>query len=144
MGALAQWFSNAIFSEGRVASELKQNPIVSSFVAPDVLKLNEQLYYDLKERTTKAYETWEDLLKNEKFEKADAWYEKNEKLIEAHAYVTSVETQLKELNKEIRRIGRTYDKSMSSQEKRDEINEYTRDKQVLLEGIFEIRRDAGL
>jgi hypothetical protein len=143
-GALAQWFSNAIFSEGRVASELKQNPILSSFVAPDVLKLNEQLYYDLKERTTKAYETWEDLMKNEKFEKADAWYEKNEKLIEAHNYIVSAETQLKELNKEIRRLGRTSDREMSPQEKRDEINEYTRDKQLLLEGIFEIRRDAGL
>jgi hypothetical protein len=144
MGALAQWFSNAIFSEGRVASELKQNPIVSSFVAPDVLKLNEQLYYDLKERTTKAYETWEDLMKNEKFEKADAWYEKNEKLIEAHAYVTSIETELKELNKEIRRLGRTSDREMSPEEKRKEINEFTKNKQDLLDGIFEVRKDAGL
>jgi len=144
LGGLAQWFSNIIFSEGRVASELKQNPIVSSFVAPDVLKLNEQLYYDLKDKTTKAFETWEDLLKNEKFEKADAWYEKNEKLIEAHAYVTSIEEELKELNKEIRRIGRTYDKSMSPDEKRAEINDFTKTKQDLLSGIFEIRRDAGL
>jgi hypothetical protein len=144
MGALAQWFSNAVFSEGRVASELKQNPIVGTFVAPEVMKLNEQLYYDLKDKTIEAYKTWNILMEDEKFEKADKYYEKNEKLIEAHGYILSLDEELKGINKEIRRLGRTFDKSMSSEERRKEINDLTRMKQEMLDGIFEVRKDAGL
>ena len=143
-GALAQWFSNMVFSEGRVASEFKQNPIVSSFVAPDVLKLNEQLYYDLKDRTTEAYRTWNDLMERESFDKADKHYEKNDKLIEAHGYILSLDEELKGINKEIRRLGRTSDRSMSPEEKRKDINDLTLIKQQMLEGIFEVRKEAGL
>jgi hypothetical protein len=144
MGAMAQWFSNTIFSEGRVASELKQNPIVSSFVAPDVLKLNEQLYYDLRERSEKAFKTWNDLLEREKFDKADKFYEDNAGLIESHGYITSIDEELKGINKEIRRLGRTFDKSISPEEKRAEINDLTRIKQEMLDSIFMIRKEAGL
>jgi hypothetical protein len=144
MGALAQWFSNAVFSEGRVASELKQNPIVGTFVAPEVMKLNEQLYYDLKDRTIEAYKTWNDLMERENFDKADKYYEKNEKLIEAHGYILSLDEELKGINKEIRRLGRTFDKSISPEEKRAEINDLTRIKQEMLDSIFMIRKDAGL
>jgi hypothetical protein len=144
MGALAQWFSNAVFSEGRVASELKQNPIVGTFVAPEVMKLNEQLYYDLKDRTIEAYKTWNDLMERENFDKADKYYEKNEKLIEAHGYILSLDEELKGINKEIRRLGRTFDKSMSPEEKRAEINDLTRIKQEMLDTIFMIRKEAGL
>jgi hypothetical protein len=143
-GALAQWFSNAIFSEGRVTSELKQDPVVGGFVAPDVLKLNEQLYYDLKEKSEKAYKTWDDLMTTENFEKADKYYDKNVALIESYGYIASIEQTLKEINAEIRLIGRTYDKSMTSKEKREAINELTKDKQDLLSDIFEVRKEAGL
>jgi hypothetical protein len=143
-GALAQWFSNTLFSEGRVASELKQNPVISSFVAPDVLKLNEQLYYDLRERSDKAFKTWNDLMEREKFDKADKFYEDNAGLIEANGYITSIDEELKAINKEIRRLGRTFDKSMSPEEKRAEINDLTKIKQEMLDGIFEVRKDAGL
>jgi hypothetical protein len=143
-GALAQWFSNSLFSEGRVASELKQNPILSSFVAPDVAKLNEQLYYDLRDRSEKAYKTWNGLMENDNFKKADKYYEENIGLIEAHYYVLSIDEELKDINKEIRRIGRTFDKSMSPEEKRKEINEFTKLKQDILSNIFEIRKEAGL
>jgi hypothetical protein len=127
-----------------VASEFKQNPIVSSFVAPDVLKLNEQLYYDLKDRTTEAYKTWNDLMERESFDKADKYYEKNDKLIEAHGYILSLDEELKGINKEIRRLGRTSDRSMSPEEKRKDINDLTLIKQQMLDGIFEVRKDAGL
>jgi uncharacterized coiled-coil DUF342 family protein len=83
-------------------------------------------------------------MEDEKFEKADKYYEKNEKLIEAHGYILSLDEELKGINKEIRRIGRTFDKSMSPEEKRKEINEFTKLKQEILGDIFAIRKDAGL
>jgi hypothetical protein len=83
-------------------------------------------------------------MERENFDKADKYYEKNEKLIEAHGYILSLDEELKGINKEIRRLGRTFDKSMSPEERRAEINDLTRIKQEMLDSIFMIRKDAGL
>jgi hypothetical protein len=143
-GALAQWFSNVVFADGRVGPQAREMPVVGGFVAPDVMKLNEQLYYDLKERSAKKYETWKDLTETEKYDKADKYYEKNQNLIEIYGYISSIDQDLKDLNKQIRELGRRDDKSMTPAEKREEVNELMRIKQEMLSGVIEARKLAGL
>jgi hypothetical protein len=143
-GALAQWFSNVVFADGRVGPQAREMPVVGGFVAPDVMKLNEQLYYDLKERSAKKYETWKDLTETEKYDKADKYYEKNQNLIEIYGYISRIDQDLKDLNKQIRELGRRDAKSMSPAEKREEVNELMRIKQEMLSGVIEARKLAGL
>ena len=53
-----------------------------------------------------------------------------------------MDTALKEINKEIRRIGTTSAKDMSPKERREQMNEFGTLKGEILEGIQGLRKEA--
>jgi hypothetical protein len=144
VATMAMYGTNMMFSENRVAPETKDNPLTAGILGREVPRRNEDLFYDLKERSDREYKSYMDLIKTERFDDADRLYKANEKLIDAHGYVTDIDNALKALNSEIRRIGRVEDKNYSPQEKRKDINEFQRDKMDILEDIIEMRKEAGL
>ena len=144
VATMAMYGTNMMFSENRVAPEARENPLTAGILGKEVPRRNEDLFYDLKERSDREYKTYMDLIKTERFDDADRMYKANEKLIDAHGYVTDIDNALKAINAEIRRIGRVEDKNYSPQEKRKDINEFQQDKMDILDDIIDIRKEAGL
>jgi hypothetical protein len=143
MATLAMYFSNLAFPDERPAPELKQNPIIGNLVGPEVSRKNEELFYDLREQATNKERTYKIMLENEKFDEADKFYEKNQGLIDAYYYVSKTDADLKQLNKEIRRLGKSVDKDLTPQGRTQEINELKQIKSDILEDITEFRKEAG-
>jgi hypothetical protein len=143
VAAMAMWGSN-LFAGDRPEGRVKDIPIIGQFVLPEVPRLREDLYYDLKKQSDKAYDTYMKKIEREKFDEADKYYEKNEALIATHDYVTGLEAALKNINKQMRMVGEVSTKDMSKREKRDELTDLQKTKQEMLEDVIEIRKDAGL
>ena len=143
IATLSMYFSNLAFPEDRPAPELKQNPIIGNLVAPEVSRKNEELFYDLREKATGKYKTYQSMLENDKFDEADKFYDKNQGLIDAYEYVSSMDTDLKEINKEVRRLGKSVDKTLTPKGRTTEINELKRLKSEILDSVTEFRKEAG-
>jgi hypothetical protein len=143
IATLGMYFSNLAFPDTRPEPELKQNPIIGNLVAPEVSRKNEELFYDLREKATGMYRTYQSLLDTDKFDEADKFYEKNQGLIDAYEYVSSMDTDLKEINKDIRRYGKSADKDLTPKERTKEINDLKRLKSEILDNITEFRKEAG-
>jgi hypothetical protein len=143
IATLGMYFSNLAFPEDRPAPELKQNPIIGNLVAPEVSRKNEELFYDLREKATGKYKTYQSMLENDKFDEADKFYDKNQELIDAYEYVSSMDTDLKEINKEVRRLGKSVDKTLTPKGRTTEINELKRLKSEILDSVTEFRKEAG-
>ena len=143
VAAMAMWGSN-LFAGDRPEGRVKDIPIIGQFVLPEVPRLREDLYYDLKKQSDKVYDTYMKKIEREKFDEADKYYEKNEALIATHDYVTGLEAALKNINKQMRIVGEVSTKDMSKREKREEITDLQKTKQEMLEDVIEIRKDAGL
>ena len=143
IATLGMYFSNLAFGDTRPAADLKQNPVIGQFVGPEVSRKNEELFYDLKEVATGKYKTYQAMLDSDKFDDADKFYDKNQGIIDAYEYVSSMDTDLKELNKEIRRIGKSVDKDLTPKAKAQEINELKRLKSDILDEVTEFRKEAG-
>jgi hypothetical protein len=142
-GAAVQWGSN-IFSGERPTATARQNPLYGSFIAPDVARGNEELFYDFKSKVDNKYETYMKLLERDKADEADRYYNKHADLISARDYVTGMEVALRDLNRQIRNTGEVKDKSFTPDQRRQEITDLQRSKQELLEGIIQMRLDSGL
>jgi hypothetical protein len=142
-GAAVQWGSN-IFSGDRPTATARQNPLYGSFIAPDVARGNEELFYDFKSKVDNKYETYMKLLERDKADEADRYYNKHADLISARDYVTGMEVALRDLNRQIRNTGEVKDKSFTPDQRRQEITDLQRSKQELLEGIIQMRLDSGL
>jgi hypothetical protein len=142
-GAAVQWGSN-IFSGDRPTATARQNPLYGSFIAPDVARGNEELFYDFKSKVDNKYETYMKLLERDKADEADRYYNKHADLISARDYVTGMEVALRDLNRQIRNTGEVKDKSFTPDQRRQEIIDLQRSKQELLEGIIQMRLDSGL
>lgn len=142
-GAAVQWGSN-IFSGERPTATARQNPLYGSFIAPDVARGNEELFYDYKKMVDNKYETYMKLLERDKADEADKYYEKHADLISARDYVTGMEVALRDLNRQIRITGEVKDKRFTPDQRREEITDLQRSKQELLEGIIQMRLDSGL
>lgn len=143
VSAMAMWGSNMLASD-RPADELKQMPIIGQFVLKDVPRGAEDLFYDFKERSDKKYNTWNKLMERDKFDEADKYLDKNEGLISAHDYVTAMDADLKEVNKQIRTIGEVKDKTYNPKEKRADITDLQKLKLEMLEDIRRERKESGL
>jgi hypothetical protein len=141
-GAAVQWGSN-IFSGDRPTPRERDNPFYGSFIAADVGRAPEDLFYSFKDKVDSKYNTYQSLLKDAKFEQADKYFDRYEKEITAHTYISAMDNSLAEINREIRALGRT-SRDMSPDERRAEIIEMQRLKNQILEDVITMRKEAGL
>jgi hypothetical protein len=142
-GAAAMWGTNMLIGN-RPEPQAKDNPFYGQFIMPDVPRGREDLYYDLKTKTDEAYKTHQDLLKKGRKEEAQQWFKENKELIQVYGYTSSIESSLKELNGEIRRIGDQPENKMTSKQKRDRINELQEIKGRVLKDVIPMRKRAGM
>ena len=142
-GSAMQWLSN-LFGEDRPTPSMRQNPLYGSFVSPDVARGSEDLFYDFKAKVDNRYETYMKLLERDKAEEADKYFNKYGELISARDYVTGIEVALRDINRQIRMTGEVKDKSFTPDQRREEIIDLQRSKQDILDGIVQMRLDAGL
>lgn len=140
-GAAAMWGTNMLIGN-RPEPQAKDNPFYGQFIMPDIARGREDLYYDLKTKTDEAYRTHQDLLKKGRKEEAAEWFKENKDLIRIYGYTSAIESNLKEINGEIRRIGDN--PKMSSKEKRDRINQLQDLKMKALKDVITMRKRAGL
>jgi hypothetical protein len=141
-GAAVQWGTN-IFSGDRPTPRDKDNPFYGSFIAADVGRAPEDLFYSFKDKVDSRYNTYQSLLKDAKFEEADKYFDRYEKEIFAHSYISVKENDLAKINREIRALGRT-SRGMTPDERRAEITEMQRLKNQILEDVIAMRKEAGL
>jgi hypothetical protein len=143
-GAMAQWFTNSIgaMAETRPEPTAKETPITGSFLREEVPRGREDLFYDFKEGVSKKYETWKKMMDREDYDAADAYLDKHGDVVGMYEYINEAETDLKEINTEIRRLGETRSKDMTPKERRQEIEEFKRLKQDVLEPVKELRREV--
>jgi hypothetical protein len=141
-GAAVQWGSN-IFSGDRPTPRDKDNPFYGSFISADVGRGPEDLFYSFKDKVDSKYNTYQSLLKDAKFEQADKYFDRYEKEISAHTYISAMDNSLAEINREIRALGRT-SRDMTPDERRAEITEMQRLKNQLLDDVIAMRKEAGL
>ncbi len=142
-GASVMYGSN-IFSGDRIDPQAKDNPLYGSFILPDVPRGREDLFYDLKERSDKKYETFVNLLKNQRTQAGQEYRQENKGLIAAHGFVTGADTELKRVNAEIRRIADLPEAKMSGAEKRAMTTRLQEIKNRILEKTIDFREKAGL
>jgi hypothetical protein len=143
VGASAMWGSN-LFSNDRVEPNASANPLYGAFVSAPVPRGPEDVYYDLKERSTKVYNTYIDMMKKGRTEEGKKYRSENEALFKAYGYTNGVEQGLKQLNAEIRRIGDLPGEKLSGAEKRERITYYQGKKNDILKDVIEYRKRAGL
>ena len=144
-GMMAQYGSNMIgeYLNVRPESTAKQLPGVGRFIAPEVGRGPEALFYDLHERVRKATSTYKDLEATGQYEKAEKFDDEKNLLIDLSREMNRTEAKLKKINSEIRMISRGREEG-TAKERRKEITELQRDKQQLLDGIEMLRKEAGL
>ena len=141
-GAAVQWGTN-IFSGDRPTAREKDNPFYGSFIAADVGRAPEDLFYSFKDKVDSRYKTYTKLLEEAKFEQADKYFERYTKEIDAHDYIASMDSSLAEINREIRRLGRVGD-GMTPDQRRAEITDLQRLKNKILDEVIVMRKEAGL
>jgi hypothetical protein len=143
VGATVMWGSN-MFSGDRVTPEDRKNPLYGAFVAREVPRGREDLYYDLAERANEKYDTFMNLNKNQRSAEAKKYFQENKGLIIAHGYTSGVETPLKKINAEIRRVSDLPASEMSGDAKRKRMTELQNIKNNTLKDVIEVRKKAGL
>jgi len=145
-GAMAQWFSNsiAVSSGDRPAMTDKQQPITGSFLRADVGRRNEDLFYDFKEEVDKRYGTYSKMLEREDDKAADAYEEKHSDILDFYKDVNKMDSDLKEINAEIRYYGEGKDTGLTPVQRREEIKLLQLEKQEMLDDIIEMRKEAGM
>jgi len=142
-GAVVMWGSNML-SGDRPTAEQKDNPLWGGLMDRDVGRGPESLFYDLKSEVEPKHKTFMKLIEREKDKEADAYFTKHEKEIAAYEYVTGIESALKEINKEIRRVSEVRDPNFSKDDRRKEVQELQRTKNEILGDVIQIRKEAGL
>jgi len=143
VGASVMWGSN-LFSGDRVEPNASANPLYGAFVSAPVPRGPEDIYYDLKDRSTKVYNTYIDLMKKGRTEEGKKYRSENEALFKAYGYTNGVEQGLKQLNAEIRRVGDLPGDKLTGAEKRERITFYQNKKNEILKDVIEYRKRAGL
>jgi hypothetical protein len=145
-GAMAQWFTNsiAVASGERAALTDKQQPITGSFLRADVGRRNEDLFYDFKAKVDKRYGTYAKMLEREDDAAAEAYEEKHSDIIDFYKDVNKIDSELKEINAEIRYYGESKDTGLTPNQRREEIKLLQLEKQELLDDVIEMRKEAGL
>jgi hypothetical protein len=144
--AVAQWFTNSIAAASgeRIAPAERETPITGSFKRPAVPRGNEDLFYDLKERSDKKYETWNQFIARGQTKEAAAYMKQHSKLIAMHDYTAETAESLSEINQLIRYYGEYTKSKLSPEERRKKVEQMQRTKQKILSGVKAQRRAAGL
>jgi hypothetical protein len=143
IGATVMWGSN-MFSGERVTPEDRKNPLYGPFVAREVPRGREDLYYDLAERADEKYNTFMSLNKPLHAAEAKKYFQENKGLITAHGYTSAIESNLKKVNAEIRRTSDLPSSEMSSDAKRERMTQLQNIKNNMLKDVIEMRKKAGL
>jgi hypothetical protein len=143
VASIAMWGSN-MFSGNRASSEERNNILYGSFIAPEVPRGREDLFYDLKSRSDTALGTFKDLMKKDHREEAKQWFEANKGVIQASGFTAVAGKALVDINANIRRIEDLPATKMSPEEKRKQINFYKTKKEEILEQTIKFRLKAGM
>jgi len=142
--AAAAWGSN-IFSGNKPMAEERNNPLYGSFIAPEVPRGREDLFYDLKTRADEAKHTFTDMHKKGHHDEAKQWFEVKKELIQSTGFTDAAGRSLIDINKRIRVIeDMPATSKMTPEEKRLEINYLKNKKEDLLKRTIELRVKAGL
>jgi hypothetical protein len=141
VAGIAMWGSN-LFSGNRAAQEERNNPLYGSFIAPEVPRGREDLFYDLKQRSETAMGTFKDLAVKQNPKEAKQWLEVNKGLIQAYGFTEGAGKALQAINANMRRI--SDDKQLTSEEKRKQLDEYKMKKDEILQDTIKFRFKAGL
>ena len=144
-GAMTQWFTNsiAVASGERVAPTDKEQPITGSFLRADVGRRNEDLFYDLKSVVDMRYGTYAKMLEREDDKAADAYEKKYSDILDLYQDVNKIDSELKEINAEIRYYGESKDTGLTPDQRREEIKQLQLEKQEMLDDVIEMRKEAG-
>ena len=137
------WGSN-LFSGHKPADEERNNPLYGSFIAPEVGRGREDLFYDLQQRSSMAMGTFKDLMTKQHKEEAQQYFKDNVGVIKAYGFTEAAGKALIDVNAQIRRISDLPESKMSAQEKRQQINFYKKKKEDILEQTIKFRLSAGL
>ena len=141
VASVAMWGSNLIASN-RPTPEERSNPLYGSFIAPDIPRGAEDLFYDLKTRSDQAMDTFKNLHQHGQHEEAKQWFEVNKGLIQANGFTGSAGSALVQLNQQIRI---TEDNAkLSAEEKRQRIDFYKNKKEEIAQKTMQFRRLSGL
>jgi predicted RNA methylase len=138
VAATAMWMSNAL-GNNRPTPEERNNPLYGSFVAPEIPRGREDLFYDLKQRTEVAMGTYTDLMKHQDKTEAKEWYKDHINEIKAYGFTQQAGKDIADINAEIRRIEKLPVEKMGSEEKRRRINEFKLTKERILEQTIKFR-----
>ena len=137
------WMSD-LLSGNKPTKEERNNPLYGSFVAPEVPRGREDLFYDLKERSEVVMKTYKNEMMNHQTAEGRKWFEANKGLIQAYGFTQSAAQSLNSITGEIRRIEDKPLSVMSADEKRLQINRLKQKKEDLLEQTIKFRLKAGL
>jgi len=141
VASVAMWGSNLIASN-KPTPEERSNPLYGSFIAPDIPRGAEDLFYDLKTRSDQAMDTFKNLHQHGQHEEAKQWFEVNKGLIQANGFTGSAGSALVQLNQQIRI---TEDNAkLSAEEKRQRIDFYKNKKEEIAQKTMQFRRLSGL
>jgi len=143
MASIAMWGSN-LFSGERPSPTEHDNILYGSFVAPDIPRGREDLFYDLQGRSNEAYKTYTDLMKNGRAKEGDQWFKDNQDLITANGYTEGVSKGLQSINAEIRRTEKVPSSQFTPEEKRQRIDYLKKTKEDMLQEVIQYRLKAGL
>jgi hypothetical protein len=138
VAATAMWLSNAL-STNKPTPEERNNPLYGSFVAPEVPRGREDLFYDLKQRSEVAMGTYRDLMKNKNKKEAQEWKKEHFNEMKVYDFTQQAGKDLTDINAEIRRIEKLPATEMSSDEKRRKINDFKLTKERILKRTIEFR-----
>jgi hypothetical protein len=139
----AMWTSNKLFGENRPTSQLKENPLTGGILVADVQRLNENLLFDLRERTVKYHDTLKKLEERD-MKRAGQYRKENLQKIKAYDRAADAIRDIMEINKEIRMVDASKSDKWTPDSKRQRINELNERKSRMLGNVTIWRRDAGL
>jgi len=144
VAAAAMWGSN-LFSNTKPAPEERDNIMYGSFIAPEIPRGREDLFYDLQQRSDTAMGTFKDLIKKGHKDEADQYFKDHEGAIKAYGFSSQVgKDGLVKINAEIRRLSDLPADKMTPEEKRQQINFFKKKKEDILEQTIKFRESAGL
>jgi len=139
VGSTAGWLSD-MFTSDKPERIWARNPVIGQVFLPPEPRGREDLFYELKQRSDKSYNTWETLNKRGRADEAEKYFDKNKSTIMVHDYITNAEAGLKEINAEIRRL--SDDPRLTPAEKRDQITIFQQQKNDILESVNQERLRA--
>jgi hypothetical protein len=140
-GALGMWASD-LFTNEKPERAWNENPLIGSLMLAPTPRGREEQFYDLAERSNRAYDTWNKLQERGREDQAEVYFDKNENLIQLHDYISGANEGLKEINKEINRLSDVPASDMTAKEKREAIDYFNNQKNEILEGVIEYRLQA--